>query len=888
MNYYSYGFKNFKSFDSKKHDTVSRDWQRLNNLAPKYLKWSENCNEVMFANNDSQLMDSNPFHNIYRFCKYIPLKDPAYFLHTMAALSKVFELRGGVGALNLDDSQEMHLETVIKEDKGLKTSDLVYFYSEKLIPLDVENRNRTPNDKLNRMSCLGVVKTEQNNGKKGGKGNHKWSLPELTMKKLLDEGSQADKDFERHLHSALHFFSRYHMFGEVGTFLLDRLYSDEVSPFRFKYEYFMHSLNDFNILDLLHAIENNKWCKIRYRHGIADFETEILCYPLEIRVSSMHGREYLMYYEPFKRSYTSLRVEFIESIEIYNDKKVKDVLAKTGDCLSSETVDKEISNAKQSLAYSWGVSTTKKQVKNAAAIAERHPVSFKVAYKPPKEYYIANRMHRECRFGSVNDSQENQYLEFHANVSDEAELRPWIRSFYSRIMDCEGMETEEFSLEKDVKKIAEVLIRNKLEAPQPQTPKSGGSRWTIPEDVKKALGNGKKAEEHALLFNGIFSVYYYIMAEALTRICSGEEDKTYNDNELNSLIRSVFSEFEFKVGQQTKRLIFSEVEKLLIDGGFLTEGTRVLKGRYEIVKSASGMGSDKKAKTEKVYIPLYSCGQGVKLYRDVVPISTIEIRWLKTIVGDSKINMFLSEHEISVMRGLLNNSAPNILPLPMDKINFFDGFHFPEESMAKESSVLATILEGIYKQKTVHIKYHKVKEKADPGKCEPIEKDFKPIVLDYLKRDNRFQGLFQDCEDDGMFIFNISGIETAVLTENSFDYSLAEKDLLSYRENNNTSVEIEFYNNYNTADRILTEFSPWEKNCTYDAETGLYKLKISYQKQDEIDILVRLLGYGAAIRFVDREHAIFKEIESRMNSQMGLIIEHRNKINEGKLNSSRI
>ena len=48
-------------------------------------------------------------------------------------------------------------------------------------------------------------------------------------------------------------------------------------------------------------------------------------------------------------------------------------------------------------------------------------------------------------------------------------------------------------------------------------------------------------------------------------------------------------------------------------------------------------------------------------------------------------------------------------------------------------------------------------------------------------------------------------------------------------------------------DRILTEFSPWEKNCTYDSEERIYKLRIYYQPADEVDLIVRLMGYGDKI-----------------------------------------
>ena len=122
---------------------------------------------------------------------------------------------------------------------------------------------------------------------------------------------------------------------------------------------------------------------------------------------------------------------------------------------------------------------------------------------------------------------------------------------------------------------------------------------------------------------------------------------------------------------------------------------------------------------------------------------------------------------------------------------------------------------------------------------------------------------------------NVSRIETANETETSFDYAAAEQALHAFREENATSVTVEFYNVRNIVDRILTEFSPWKKLCSYDPESELYTLTVFYQKQDEVDLVVRLLGYGGNLRFVDKEHPICKEIQSRMNRQMELIRERR-------------
>ncbi len=870
LNYYNYGFKRYADFQQSPK-TIHDDWDRLNSVICDYFEWSswKSRKNVMFASADSQSMDENPFHRVYRFCKYKPLIFPAYYLHTIAALSPSFELREGVASLGLDVDQTDHLQDLIDNQSKLKTSDLLYFYTEKLAFSDSDDKNKNPNNRLDDLSMIGLVDCEQNKGVKGGKGDRRWSLPELTMKQLLDSGSKIDKNFERHLSSMLDFFSKYYLFGEVGMFLLDRIGVERISPFRFKHEYFMQALNDFNIVDLLYAIKNKKWCKVKYSHGTADFSTEILCFPLEIRTSNMHGRQFLFYYEPFRRSYTALRVEFIDSIEYFDDKEIKSILVESEYHKSTESIDADINNAKTSIKHSWGVSTTKQQDNNATKPVEPHLVSLKIAYNPETDYYIANRLKRERRSGRVSVDAGNHCLNFSINVSDEVELRPWIRSFYSRIIECEGMDTDSFSFKTDVRKINDLLLRDGLEQPHTQLGGHNYDRWSIPDTVQTMLGEGDKARRHDLLFNEVFSIYYYIIADVFAQLSSCENGRSFTDDELVTLISETCDKYKLKSGKGTKVLLMNEIRELLLDGQFL----RKINKDIEVRVPNSSVFWEKKRVVS--YLPVYKCDSDVNLYRDIVPLSKMELRWLKTIVKkniedkDNKLYLFMTPKEVDVIRNLINKYAPDLSPVPMDSVVFYDRFHFSENDTSREANVISKLLEGIYTQKTVHIIYHSMKNQVIVG-------DFRPIIVEFSKRNNRFQLYCQKCESERIYTMNISRIEAVDFnTSVSFDYFAAERDYESFRAGNSKSIEIEFYDVRNIADRILTEFAPWKKRCSYDPITGLYKLTIFYQKQDEVDLIVRLLGYGAYFRIIDKQHPIYKEIQSRVNRQMELNREHQ-------------
>ena len=296
--YYSYGFGRLSNENGVKEATQDIDRERLSNIFRDDMKWENSGDKVSLTTSRySQEMNVNPFHKVYHFCKY-KLEDAAFFFHTMAALSDQLcvednayeilarnrECEGKTTKSGEDFLSEY--EYMRKKDlkkKEYKTSDLINFY-----PKILEVKGKTANDnninkkynlKLQELSSLGIIRQTQRIGLKGKKGDRKWSVDGLlTMRRLLDEGKKANKDFEFHVQCLLDFYSKYYMFGEVGVFLLDRMENSSMSPFRLKHEHYMQALNDYNCIDLLYAIEQGKWCRIQYKHGMNGEKTELLCY----------------------------------------------------------------------------------------------------------------------------------------------------------------------------------------------------------------------------------------------------------------------------------------------------------------------------------------------------------------------------------------------------------------------------------------------------------------------------------------------------------------------------------------------------------------------------------------------------------------------------------
>lgn len=736
------------------------------------------------------------------------------------------------------------------------------------------NINKKYNLKLQELSSLGIIRQTQRIGLKGKKGDRRWSVDGLpTMRRLLDEGKKENKDFEFHLQCLLDFYSKYYMFGEVGVFLLDRMENSSMSPFRLKHEHYMQALNDYNCIDLLYAIEQGKWCRIQYKHGMNGEKIELLCYPIEIRVGFRNGRESLVYYEPFKECYTTLRLEFIESIYYCEDQEIRQVLQKYDERYTNEFIDMEIENARRSIKNSWGISTTVGQQKNAMTPAILHKVKMRIAFDPKMEGFIRRRLQRECRLGQVVVNETEGYIDFEVEVTDAGELIPWVRSFYCRIISCEGIPEDRFEMKKDVEMMLQRIKpdyeekRKDLSSSMISQLKLQKDRWQIPNEIQTVFPKGTPAQIHSKIFHEIFSARYYIIAESLMQKyrynMSG--DSFAEEKRNKQIIRAAVRKCEKQIGENTGRNINGDVKALLEDPqyGF-------------VIKKENSKESVNDRKHSEKYNFYELTGKILDMeepafYKDIIPLSEIEKRWLLSVLDDSKVDYFLNREEINAVKKSIQENVftdktfydkaehIHMEVLPMKYVKCFDQYHIQDNR--KEKEYVMMLAKAIIDRKTVFIRYHTLTGKIKEG-------NYNPILLEFSKDHNRFQGYFEISKTNKIVIFNLSNIQNVEDTEEKFDIEQAKMNLQNYLNWQGLSTEIQFSDEKNTADRILTELAPWKKKCTYDKNSGIYQLKIDYQKSDQLDLVIRLMGYGSTIQFKKEDDPIYIETKRRLECQL--------------------
>lgn len=871
-NYYTYGFMNYSTLSGTRK-TLDEDWLRLSNILrqDQYFQWSTERSKVAFISSDSQSQQCNPFHRVYRFSMYTDA-DLVIFFNAVLALSEKYELAENIYSVGEDSLPAMkiidgdRLEGICSEeykDSNGKvcsiTSLLDSFlenYSHRELTykqiaafcepvskgfLEEEQKVRkylTPREKLHLLRKVSHDKR-----------NIKWKLNEITLQHIIAEcGDEADLFFD-----ALDFFSRFFVLGEYGTYLLSRAHKADESIFRFKHEYFAQSLNDYIIIDLLKAMEDKLWCKITQSNPISGEEQHLICFPLQIRTSQTNGRQYLSIYAPHNHSYSSIRLDLITDLELIDNIKMngEDI------SLKNARIKEEISNALTGIHYSWGASTTDKQENNAESPVPLKEVRLVIRYNPDgSEYYIVNRLNHEKRHGTITILKDT--IVFSIKVTDPREMRPWIRSFYSRIVECSGIDTDTFRLINDVTEYQE--LDNRFADLIADT--RFYTNWYIPKGT--TFTKVEESDSNSL-FNPFFGVYFMLFGDVLSSLyqLGGNHSNCLSSDAVKECIERCYKKREQETGLFTRRSFVSTGSKYNLISA-LNDNLFIKCGYMEHDAWVERVPKDKK---DYVYHMKYKTVQKTEpdLFFDVIPLTAWELRWLCTILHDDKMNLFLSSNTINKLLALMPDS---IKPINISDIVVFDRYH--SKGHKPNAEFFQAIVSALHKCAHLQIRY-------TDGKGRKYKGTYCPLHIEYSKRDDRFRLYVVDGASKCVRIMNLDGITYVNSCDSYFSSEDYQRILSDFVQKTSDSITVEFIDTRNIPDRLLNEFAPWQKRCELiDPETKLYRFTLYYLKYDEIDVLIRFMSYGPYISIVDKNHFIYKELMERIDKQIELFREREN------------
>jgi predicted DNA-binding transcriptional regulator YafY len=243
------------------------------------------------------------------------------------------------------------------------------------------------------------------------------------------------------------------------------------------------------------------------------------------------------------------------------------------------------------------------------------------------------------------------------------------------------------------------------------------------------------------------------------------------------------------------------------------------------------------------------------------PMTTLEHAWLKTIFLDKRILLFVTPSELET----LNASLPDIEPLyhPEDFHSFdsaADGDPYDNEEYIQN---FRTVLKACIQKQAIQIVYKNSMKRQ-------VTKTLLPYKLTYSNRDDKFRllGVTEQNGEHRGITLNLARIRSVTLTPLTPSENIDFMQLFT-QSLSSEPILLEISRERKALERCMLQFASWEKLTEYDEEKDNYLCKIFYDKQDETELLIRILSFGPVIKVLGPE-GFLNQVKERIRRQYQL------------------
>lgn len=229
--------------------------------------------------------------------------------------------------------------------------------------------------------------------------------------------------------------------------------------------------------------------------------------------------------------------------------------------------------------------------------------------------------------------------------------------------------------------------------------------------------------------------------------------------------------------------------------------------------------------------------------KPTMPLTLLQKRWLKAIYADPRIKLFTDE----------NFPFGDVEPLfTADDISVFDkysdGDPFEDERYIK---TFRLILHAIKSGQPLSID-------TQNRKGTITHMVVKPERLEYSEKDDKFRLFSSGCRYGGTV--NLGRIVCCKPYLKPFSVDLHYKMLSQIK-----TVEFELVDERNALERVLLHFAHFEKQAER-LEENKYKVTVKYEKDDETEMVIRILSFGPMVKVTAPQHFV-DLIKERLISQ---------------------
>ena len=225
------------------------------------------------------------------------------------------------------------------------------------------------------------------------------------------------------------------------------------------------------------------------------------------------------------------------------------------------------------------------------------------------------------------------------------------------------------------------------------------------------------------------------------------------------------------------------------------------------------------------------------------PMTLLQKQWLKALLSDPRIKLFIPD----------TTGLEDIEPLyDQDTFVYFDRYEdgdpFNDEKYIEH---FRTILSAMKEKRKIRIRFQGHRDSRHVWICIPYH-------LEYSPKDDKFRLI--TAYEGHLLTINIGRIQSVKMKE---EYSEEESRPAVLREK---SMVLELTDDRNALERAMLHFSDLEKE-TVKIDRKHYRITIWYKKDDETEILIRILSFGPVLKVVEPA-SLVNQIVQRLDRQL--------------------
>lgn len=210
-------------------------------------------------------------------------------------------------------------------------------------------------------------------------------------------------------------------------------------------------------------------------------------------------------------------------------------------------------------------------------------------------------------------------------------------------------------------------------------------------------------------------------------------------------------------------------------------------------------------------------------HKPEMPLTTLQKRWLKSLLLDPRIALFAPD--AAGLEDVKPLCQPDVF-VYFDR--YADGYPYSDEAYIER---FRTVLAAVREKKLLRLSFHGRTGIRRSVVCVPCR-------LEYSAKDDKFRLLAEDRRRK--HIINLARID-ACETLGAYDPEEFHLSRKRPRE-----LVLLLHDERNALERVLLHFSHFEKE-TRKLDSQLYEIRLRYDRDDETELLIRVLSFGPVL-----------------------------------------